>query len=322
MTDVGTLKKPQLKKKNAYKQNYFKRLGSDIKKHKMVYLMALPVILYYLIFHYGPMYGAIIAFKDYNPADGIIGSSWVGLEHFREFFQSRNFIRVLRNTLSISVSNLVFGFPAPILLALLLNELTSKGFKKITQTITYLPHFISVVVVCGMIKVFTAENGIITQMCAVFGMENKTMLNNPELFVPIYIISGIWTTIGWNSIVYLAALTGVDQQLYEAAKIDGAGKFRQIISVTIPGIAPTIIVMLILQVGRMLNVGYEKIILLYNPLTYETADVISSYVYRRGLEDFAWSFSTAVGLFNSVINAVLIFTTNTLSKKFSGSSLW
>ncbi|MBR2883995.1 MAG: sugar ABC transporter permease [Clostridia bacterium] len=311
-----------MRKPKERRENYFKRLWRDIKMHKMIYLMALPVILYYLIFHYGPMYGAIIAFKDYNPADGIMGSPWVGFQHFKEFFQSRNFVRVLSNTLTISVTNLIFGFPMPIILALLLNELKSKKFTRVTQTITYLPHFISAVVVCGMIKTFTAEDGVITLLCSAFGMENKTMLNNPDLFVPIYVISGIWQTVGWSSIVYLAALTGIDQQLYEAAKIDGAGKLRQIISVTLPGIAPTVVVMLILKVGQLLSVGYEKIILLYNPLTYETADVISSYVYRRGLEDFAWSFSTAVGLFNSVINSILIFGTNALSRKYSGSSLW
>lgn len=304
------------------KQWYGSRLCSDIRKHKMIYLMALPVILFYFIFHYIPMYGAVIAFQNYNPADGILGSQWVGLANFREFFQSRIFVRVLTNTLRISITSLIFGFPAPIILALLLNELRSKVFTRVTQTITYLPHFISLVVICGMIKDFTAEKGIITQLCSVFGMQPQSMLNNPAMFVPIYVISDIWQGVGWGSIVYLAALTGIDQELYEAAKVDGAGKFRQMLSITLPGIAPTIVVMLILRMGSLVSVGYEKIILLYNPLTYEVADVISSYVYRRGLEDFAWSFSTAVGLFNSVINGILIFGTNLISRKINGTSIW
>lgn len=304
------------------KHGYVSRLCDDIRKHKMVYLMALPVILFYFIFHYIPMYGAVIAFQNYNPADGILGSQWVGLANFREFFQSRIFVRVLTNTLRISVTSLIFGFPAPIILALLLNELRNKTFTRVTQTITYLPHFISLVVICGMIKDFTTEKGIITQICCFFGMQQQSMLNNPGMFVPIYVISDIWQGVGWGSIVYLAALTGIDQELYEAAKVDGAGKFRQMLSITLPGIAPTIVVMLILRMGSLVSVGYEKIILLYNPLTYEVADVISSYVYRRGLEDFAWSFSTAVGLFNSLINGILIFGTNLISRKINGTSIW
>lgn len=304
------------------KDRYIWRLVYDIKNHKMVYLMLLPVILYYLIFHYVPMYGAIIAFQNYNPADGILGSQWVGLANFIEFFESRIFLRVLVNTLRISLTTLVFSFPAPIILALLLNELKNKIFTRTTQTITYLPHFISLVVICGMIKDFTTEDGIITQICALLGMAPQNMLNNPNLFVPIYVVSDIWQGIGWGSIVYLAALTGIDQSLYEAARIDGAGKFRQVWNITLPGIVPTIIVMLILRMGSLLSVGYEKIILLYNPLTYEVADVISSYVYRRGLEDFAWSFSTAVGLFNSVINGILIFGTNMISRKINNTSIW
>lgn len=304
------------------KKHYVSRLCDDIRKHKMVYLMALPVILFYFIFHYIPMYGAVIAFQNYNPADGILGSQWVGLANFREFFQSRIFVRVLTNTLRISVTSLIFGFPAPIILALLLNELRNKAFTRVTQTITYLPHFISLVVICGMIKDFTTEKGIITQICCLFGMQQQSMLNNPGMFVPIYVISDIWQGVGWGSIVYLAALTGIDQELYEAAKVDGAGKFRQMLSITLPGIAPTIVVMLILRMGSLVSVGYEKIILLYNPLTYEVADVISSYVYRRGLEDFAWSFSTAVGLFNSLINGILIFGTNLISRKINGNSIW
>lgn len=304
------------------KQNFFSRLYRDIKKHKMLYLMALPVIVYYLIFHYGPMYGALIAFQDYNPARGIWDSTWVGFKHFTDFFQSRDFNRVLFNTIWISMNELFWGFPAPIILALLINEIKRKSFARVTQTITYLPHFISLVVVCGMIKDFTSDTGIITQFLGHFGMEQQSMLSNKNLFVPIHVLSGIWQGIGWGSIIYLAALQGIDDSLYEAASIDGAGRLRQTWHITIPGIMPTIIIMLILRIGGLLNVGSEKILLLYSPLTYDTADVISTFVYRRGLEDFAWSFSTAVGLFNSLINCVLLIVSNQISKKMNSSSLW
>ncbi len=304
------------------KKSYFIRLKDDIKKFKIVYIMALPVILYYLIFNYAPMYGAVIAFKNFNPADGIWGSEWIGLRNFMEFFNSRYFTRLIFNTLNISLNTLIWGFPAPIILALLLNELKGKNFSKTVQTITYLPHFISLVVICGMIQDFTSEKGIIIQLFSVFGFQPQNMLNNKNLFVPIYVISNIWQEIGWGSIVYLAALAGIDQGLYEAAEIDGAGKFRQTLSITIPGLIPIIMVMLILRVGGLLNVGYEKIILLYNELTYETADIISSFTYRRGLQEFAWSYSAAVGLFNAVINFILLISANTLSKKINDTSLW
>ena len=304
------------------KDRYIWRLVYDIKNHKMVYCMLLPVILYYLIFHYVPMYGAIIAFQNYNPADGILGSQWVGLANFIEFFGSRIFSRVLVNTLRISLTTLIFSFPAPIILALLLNELKNKIFTRTTQTITYLPHFISLVVICGMIQDFTSEKGIIVQLLSVFGFRPQNMLNNKNLFVPIYVISNIWQEVGWSSIVYLAALAGIEPELYEAAKIDGAGKLRQTLSITLPGLIPTIMVMLILRVGSLLNVGYEKIILLYNELTYETADIISSFTYRRGLQEFAWSYSAAVGLFNAVINFILLILANTISKKMNHTSLW
>ncbi len=307
---------------NKRKTNYIKRVADDIKKHKIVYLMAVPVLLYFVIFKYGPMYGAIIAFKDYNPSSGILGSPWVGFKHFADFFSSADFSRIVKNTLTISIGTLIFSFPVPIIFALLLNEIRSKAFSKITQTITYLPHFISMVIICGMIKDFTMQDGVITQVLTKFGMPAQNMLNNKDLFVPIYIISDIWQTFGWGSIVYLAALTGVDQSLYEAASIDGAGKLRQVWNITIPAILPTIITMLILRVGGLVSVGHEKIILLYNPLTYEKADIISSYVYRRGLNDFAWSFSTAVGLVQSLVNCILLLFTNYLSNKFTETSLW
>lgn len=298
------------------------RLARDLNKNKFRYLIILPVIAYYFIFCYKPMYGAIIAFKDYSPALGIMESPWVGFKHFLAFFDSFYFWRILKNTIVMSLASLIFGFPAPILLALLINEVTNRHYKKFVQTVSYIPHFISLVVVCSMIKEFTMDSGIINDFLSLFGFDRVTMLNEKQYFVPIYVISNIWQQIGWDSIIYLAALTGVSKELYEAAELDGAGKLKQVFYVTLPGILPTIITMLLLKIGNILNVGYEKVILLYNEATYETADVISSYVYRKGLQEFDWSFSTAVGLFNSVINFILLIISNKISKKVSETSLW
>ena len=298
------------------------RLARDLNKNKFRYLIILPVIAYYFIFCYKPMYGAIIAFKDYSPALGIMESPWVGFKHFLAFFDSFYFWRILKNTIVMSLASLIFGFPAPILLALLLNEVTNRPYKRFVQTVSYIPHFISLVVVCSMIKEFTMDSGIINDFLSLFGFDRVTMLNEKQYFVPIYVISNIWQQIGWDSIIYLAALTGVSKELYEAAELDGAGKLKQVFYVTLPGILPTIITMLLLKIGNILNVGYEKVILLYNEATYETADVISSYVYRKGLQEFDWSFSTAVGLFNSVINFTLLIISNKISKKVSETSLW
>jgi len=298
------------------------RFLREMTKNGQLYLIALPVIAYYVLFHYAPMYGAQIAFKDFSPAGGIAGSPWVGFKHFEDFFGSIYFIRVLKNTLTISITSLVFGFPAPIILALLINELRSRRFSRTVQLITYMPHFISMVVVCGMILEFTSQNGLISVVLSWFGIPARTMLNDAGLFVPIYVISGIWQGVGWGSIIYLAALTGIDQELYQAASIDGAGRWKQTLYVTLPGLMPTIIVLLILRTGNILSVGAEKIILLYNPSIYETSDVISSYVYRRGLLNADWSFSSAVGLFNSVVNFILVASVNWLARRTSDTSLW
>lgn len=304
------------------RQSYWNMLGKDLARNKYIYIMAFPVLLFYLVFHYKPMYGAIIAFKDFAPAKGIMGSPWVGLVHFKTFFESIYFWRVLRNTLLLSVYELVFGFPAPIILALLLNEVRSKLFKSSVQTITYLPHFISLVVVCGMIKDFTVSNGVVNDIMVFFGGQRTSLLQFAQNFRTIFVSTSIWQEIGWGTIIYLAALSAIDQEQYEAARIDGAGRFRQLLNITIPGIMPTIIILLILRMGRMLNVGFEKVILLYTPATYETADVISSFVYRRGLQEFNFSFSSAVGLFNSIINFTLLITANKLSSKVNETSLW
>ncbi|HIX14490.1 MAG TPA: ABC transporter permease subunit [Candidatus Hungatella pullicola] len=274
------------------------------------------------MFHYKPMYGAIIAFQDYVPRKGISGSDWVGFDQFIRFFQSPYFFRLIKNTLLLSIYGLVFGFPMPIILALLLNELHHKKYKKVIQTITYLPHFISLVVVTGMIKDFTQSTGLITDIVVMLGGERSSLIQNPDLYRTIYIVSDIWQGIGWGSIIYLSALSGVDQQLYEAASIDGAGRFKQLLNVTLPGIAPTIIIMLVLRIGQLLGTGYEKTILLYNEATYETADIIASYIYRVGILERNWSYSTAIGLFNSVINLTLILIANKISKKVSETSLF
>ncbi|MBQ2888953.1 MAG: sugar ABC transporter permease [Clostridia bacterium] len=294
----------------------------DIRLNKEIYLLLIPVVIYYFVFHYMAMYGALIAFKDYVPKLGVMGSPWAGLKHFENFFGSPSFSTVLLNTIRISVSSLLFEFPAPIILALLINELKSSKFARAVQTATYLPHFISLIVVCGMVKDFTRDTGIITHLLTFFGVPEVSLLGYPEYFLPIYIGSSIWQQVGWSSIIYLAALTGVDPQLYEAAKIDGANKWQQTLHVTLVGIMPTVITMLILRMGSILSVGYEKIILLYNDATLEVADVISSYVYRKGILEQSWSFSTAVNLFNSLINLVFLLLTNKISSKLNETSLW
>ncbi|MBR3761393.1 MAG: sugar ABC transporter permease [Lachnospiraceae bacterium] len=305
------------------KSTFFKRLCKDLKKYSGIYILFLPVLIYYLLFCYKPMYGLVIAFKDFRPGLGIWGSEWVGFRHFKDFFESYYFGRVLKNTLVISLSSLIIGFPMPIIFALLLNEIKNDKFKRITQTISYMPHFISMVVMCGMITLFVSDKGFITEIVTFFGgPEGISLLNKSEFYVPIHVISGIWKDLGWGSIIYLAALSGVDQELYEAAKIDGANRWKQTIHITLPGIAGTIIIMLLLRIGGIMNVGHEKILLLYNPGIYDTADVISTFVYRKGLQNFEWSYSSAVGMFNSVINLILVLTFNKISKKVTEIGLW
>ena len=284
--------------------------------------MILPVIAYYIIFHYLPMGGLIIAFKDYRVARGIFGSKWVGLKHFIGFFESEYAWRTIRNTLSISCLGIVFSFPAPIILAILLNEVKHEHFKKAVQTITYMPHFISLVIICAMVHDFCATRGLFNTILNALGFDSIDFLIQPGWFYPIYISSGIWQNIGWDSIIYLSALSAIDQELYEAAAVDGAGRLRRIWSITLPGIMPTITILLILRVGSIMSVGFEKIILLYNPSVYETADVISTYVYRRGLVDGKYSFASAVGMMNSIINFILLLSADRLSKHFGQSGLF
>jgi putative aldouronate transport system permease protein len=297
-------------------------LAKDFKENKYKYLMILPVLLYFALFAYKPMYGIIIAFQNYRPNLGFVNSPWVGLRHFEAFFKDVYFWRLMRNTFSISLLSIIFGFPAPIILALLLNEVRNAFFKRTVQTITYMPYFISLVVVCGLIQTYTTSSGIFSQIAVFFGDIPRNYLMESKYFYPIYIISGIWQGIGWGSIIYLAAITGIDQEQYEAARIDGAGRFRALWHITLPNLLPTIIILFILRLGGIINVGYEKIILLYNSLTYEVADVISTYVYRRGILEASFSYSAAIGLFNSLINVIFLVGANKLSKKLTESSLY
>lgn len=297
-------------------------LSRDFKLNKYKYLIILPIIIYFILFAYKPMYGLIIAFKDYRPALGIVESKWVGLKHFKSFFTDVYFWRLLRNTFTISGLTILFGFPAPIILALSLNEVRNTRFKRTIQTITYMPYFISLVVACSLIKTYSQTDGIFSQIAVMFGGNAQNFLMNSKNFYSIYVISDIWQNIGWNSIIYLAALSSIDQEQYEAAKIDGAGRFKQMFHITLPGLLPTIMILLILRMGGILNVGYEKILLLYSEAIYETADVISTYVYRKGIINAAYSYSTAVGLFNSIVNVFFLVLANTISKKTTESSLF
>jgi putative aldouronate transport system permease protein len=303
--------------------NYIRLLKEDVRKNRAIYMMVLPVVLFYFIFRYVPMYGTIIAFKDYSVLKGILGSDWVGFDNFASFFDSFYFWRIIRNTFLISLYHLIFGFPAPILLAILLNEVRNAYFKRVIQTVTYLPHFISLIVICGLIIDFTNRGGVINSILTLFGASGAPLLGDPANFRTIFVGSSIWQEIGWSSIIYLAALSGINPELYEAARVDGAGRFRQIWNITVPSLVPTIMILLILRMGGLMEVGFEKIILLYNPKTYETADVISSFVYRMGLgQGNNFSYTTAVGLFESVINFILIVTANQLSRRLSGNRLW
>ena len=297
-------------------------MRKDLKKHKVAYLMALPAVVLLVLFKYVPMYGLVIVFENYKPVRGIMGSEWVGLKNFIDFFGNSNFTTLLRNTLVISIYSLVAGFPAPIILALMLNEVRMPRFKKTVQTITYMPYFISTVVICGILRQFLSFDGLFNAVGAIFGQKPVSYLSEPKLFPSIIVWSGIWQTIGWNSIIYMAALAAVDVELYEAASIDGCGKLGQVWHITLPGIVPTIITLLILSIGGLLNVSTDKILLLYTPLTYETGDVFGTYVYRKGIRGGDYSYSTAVGLVQTVVNFVLLVVTNHISKRVTEQSLW
>ena len=290
---------------------------------KMLYLILLPFIIWYAVFMFKPMYGMVIAFKDYSLFRGISGSEWVGLKNFKDFLTSPEFYVTLKNTLMLNVYSLLLEFPFAILLALMLNEVKNKYFKTIVQTASFIPYFIAIVVATGItVNILSPSTGVVNVFLEKLGFERVYFLAKPEFFRGIFTGLNMWKTAGFNAVIYLAALTAVDEQLYEAAKIDGANKFQQLRHITIPAIIPTIVVMLVLKVGSMLNVAFETVLLLYQPATYETADVISTYVYRTGMLMQDFGLATAVGLFNAVVGFILVYSANRWSKKVTQSSLW
>lgn len=299
--------------------------GLKLKKiltNYQLYLFLLPALIYFIVFHYVPMYGVLIAFKDFVATKGIMGSPWVGLKHFERFFDSYQFWSLIKNTLGLSVTQLVVGFPLPIFLALMLNQMRSEKSKRFVQTVVYAPHFISVVVLAGMIYVFFSNNGLINNMILMFGGDPISFMAKPEWFKPLYIASGVWQETGWAAIIYLAALAGVSPELHEAAIMDGANKWQRIFHVDIPAIMPTAVILLILSVGSIMNIGFEKAYLLQTPMNQPSAEIIPTYVYKMGLQQAQYSFAAAVGLFNAVINLILLVAVNKFAKRLSGTGLW
>ncbi len=299
------------------------RFWHSVLRDKHLYLMMIPFLLWYIIFCYKPFGGLVLAFQDYKPLLGIEGSEWVGLENFKTFFTGPFFWRLIRNTLLLNIYNLIFGFPVPIILALLFNEIHHSKLRTVVQTISYMPRFISTVVIAGLVVNFLSpSSGIINTFIKMFGGEPIYFLTRPEFFRPIYVLQGIWSGAGFGSVIYYSSLCSIDTELYEAVMIDGGGRWKQIWHVALPGLLPTIAIMLIMQIGNLMNVGYEMIILLYQPVTYETADVIGSYVYRLGMEQANYSLSTAVGLFNGVISLILVTSANFVSRKLGDVSIF
>ncbi|WP_432482715.1 ABC transporter permease [Kineococcus esterisolvens] len=291
------------------------------KDWRLYSLLVLP-LLWFVVFKYLPMAGNVIAFRRFVPGGSVFGEEWVGLDYVRLFIEDPTFWAVFQNTLVLGALTLLIGFPAPIIFALMLNELKARRFKKFVQTASYLPHFMSIVIVVAMVMQLVSLRGTVNQVIGFFGGDAISFIQNPDWFRTIYVASDVWQTMGWGAILYLAALTTIDDSLYEAARIDGANRWQQTWHVTLPGIAPTIVTLLILNIGSFLAVGFEKVLLLQNPLTYETGDVISTYLYRVGLQSNSFSYATAIGLFESVIGLVLVLSANAVSRRVAGSSLW
>lgn len=297
----------------------------SVKKYWQLYLLLVPVAAYYLLFKYYPMLGAQIAFKNYKFSKGIWGSSWVGLKHFQRFFSSYNAGEIIVNTLWLSVLTLLFCFPMPIMLSLIINELRGKRAKKLIQTVTYAPHFISTVVVIGMMTaMLSPSTGIINQLLIRVGIisDGLYFMASPKYFRLMYVISAIWKDCGWNAIIFISALAAIDGSLYEAARVDGASRWQQLLHITIPGILPTIVIMLILESGKVMNIGFEKVFAMQTDLNLSVSEVISTYTYKMGLVDMKYDYATAIGLFNSVINFALLLTVNYISKRLTETSLW
>lgn len=303
--------------------NKSRKIWAHIKQDGGLYLLLLPAVLYALIFLYAPMGGVLIAFKDYSPVKGIFGSPWVGLKYFERFLNAYNFEQIFVNTLSLSAYNLVAQFPIPIIFALFLNQMRQRRFKKVVQTVSYAPHFISMVVLVGMLNVFLSPStGIVNIIIKSLGGDAVYFLGKADLFRPVYVWSGVWQDTGRSAIIYIAALSSIDQELHEAAMVDGASKLQQTLYIDIPGIMPTAVIMLILNLGRIMSVGFEKAYLMQNTLNISTAEIISTYVYKVGLLNAQFSLSTAIGLFNSVISCVLVVFVNYIARRFSDTSLW
>lgn len=299
------------------------KLAKALKRDAWLYLFLAPAVIYLIVFKYIPMFGTVIAFKDYSIGKGIIGSSWVGFDNFVRLFKTPNFFIILRNTLWLSVLNIAFGFPAPIILSILINEVYHKSYKRTVQTIMYIPHFVSWVILGGIIINLTSMNGPISlALHKIFGMEKISFISKPASWIVIYVFSGIWRDIGWNTVIYLAAISGVDSQLYEAARIDGANKFQQIMNVTLPSISTTIVTLLILRMGSILTIGFEQIYMLQNSAVYEVAEVISTYEYRVGLEQRQYSITTALSLFKGVVGLILVLGTNKIAKSLGEEGIW
>jgi putative aldouronate transport system permease protein len=298
-------------------------ISQRVAKYWQLYLLLLPAAVYVFVFEYLPMYGVQIAFKDFRSSLGIWGSPWVGFKHFARFVKYPQFMLLVWNTLSINLYSLVVGFPVPVILALLINEIHAGKFKKVVQMVTYAPHFISTVVICGMIILFTNKNaGMLNHITSALGLGRTEFLVNPRWFKTVYVLSGIWQNAGWGTIIYLAVLAGVSPELVEAAKIDGASRFQVIRHVNIPHLIPTVVILLIMRCGSLLSLGFEKVWLLQNPLNMDSSEIISTYVYKVGLQGAQFSYSSAIGFFNTIINLIFLITVNKISSKVSETSLW
>ena len=305
------------------KKSMGKRISVEVKRHWQLYLMLVLPVTYLIIFAYLPMGGAVIAFKDYSIRGGIWGSEWVGLKHFKNFFTTPDFKNLMTNTLALSLYSLIISFPMPILLALAINEMRGRHYKKVVQMVTYLPYFISTVVLVGIMQnIFSVRTGLVNNIIMLFGGKAVDFMGKPGLFRSLYVWSGVWQGMGYSAVIYSAALASVDISQTEAAIIDGAGRFARVWNVDIPAIMPTIVIQLILAVGSIMSLGFEKVYLMQNPVNMQTSEIISTFVYKRGLINFQYSYATAVGLFNSVCNMVLIVLANMFSKRVNETSLW
>ena len=307
---------------NMMRESFFSRLKKDLHKHWILYLMALPALVYFAVYCYTPMLGLYTAFSNYKITGGIFSGSFVGFKHFIDFFKSYYFLRLLRNTLLLSLEVLIWGFPIPIIFALVLSEIKSNSFRKVAQTVTYLPHFISVIVICGMVIDFTSMNGLINAIIQAFGGEPIAFMTKPEWFRTVYVGSEIWQKFGWNAVVFIAALSAIDISQFEAAHLDGASRWQKIRYISLPSILPVIVTVLLMQVGHLMSIGFEKVFNLYSPVTYATADIISTFVYRQGILGANYSSAAAIGLFNSAINLILVLSMNAISRKLTENSLW